>query len=159
MILKKYTILLLIFININLMAASDTETEESTQTQDSLSKRTACSSYTEEDRLTHMQEMAYGLSTIQEGLLYNNLDTVEKGSKILIENLYQVRETDSEKNETDLMERYMCQKYEMSRKRKKEIEKKARTLLERFSEGDTTQAVHAYTKITKLCVKCHRDVR
>lgn len=147
------------FITIDLTAASNTDINKSTNTQDSLSKQASCSSYTEQDRLTHMQEMAYGISTIQEGLLYSNFETVEKGSNILIKNLYQVRETDSERNETDIMERYMCQKYEMSKKRKREIKRKVVTLLERFKDGDTLQSMHTYTKILKLCVKCHRDAR
>ena len=39
------------------------------------------------------------------------------------------------------------------------MNEKAKLIIERFGEGDTAQAVQAYTKVVKQCMECHTQVR
>ena len=53
----------------------------------------------------------------------------------------------------------MNQKIQMSNKIVKNIARRSLDILERFKDGDSTQAVQAYTKIMGQCMKCHREMR
>ena len=57
------------------------------------------------------------------------------------------------------MTRYMNEKVKFTNKLVKKIDQKAKDILERFKEGDTAQAVQAYTKIMTKCMECHAQVR
>ncbi len=115
--------------------------------------------YTKEDRITDMNTMAESMNIIQSGFFYNNYETVEAGVEQLTTTIAKVKPIQSEVNEKDIMERFMDEKYQMTNKIVKKINKKALTILERFKAGDSAQAAQAYTKIMGQCMKCHREIR
>jgi len=57
------------------------------------------------------------------------------------------------------MARYMNNKVRMTNKIVKKINQKTLTILQRFKNGDSAQAIQAYTKILGQCMKCHREMR
>ena len=57
------------------------------------------------------------------------------------------------------MTRYMNEKVKFTNKTVKLIDRKAKIIIERFRDGDTAQAVQAYTKIMKQCMGCHTQIR
>ncbi len=115
--------------------------------------------YTVEDRIHDMNEMASAMNTIQSGFFYNNYSTVEAGVAKLSSAISRVRPPLEEVQEQDMLARYMNQKIQMSNKIVKNIDRRAVDILERFKNGDSTQAVQAYTKIMGQCMKCHREMR
>lgn len=116
-------------------------------------------SYTKDDRIRDMNEMAGAMNVIQSGFFYNNYRTVEAGVKQLREAVQRVEPPLEEKQEKDLINRYMNQKIQMSNKIVKNINRRSIDILERFKSGDRRQAVQAYTKIMGQCMKCHREMR
>jgi len=117
------------------------------------------SEYTKEDRIKDMNEMANAMNVIQTGFFYNNYETVASGVAQLSDAVERVKPPLEEKEEKNPMARYMNQKIKMSNKIVKKINQKALTILQRFKNGDSTQAVQAYTKIVGQCMKCHREIR
>jgi len=117
------------------------------------------SEYTKEDRIRDMNEMAGAMNVIQSGFFYNNYDTVSAGVEQLRDAVARVQPPLEEKQEKDLLNKYMNQKIQMSNKIVKKINKKGLDILERFKSGDSVQAVQAYTKIMGQCIKCHREMR
>jgi hypothetical protein len=115
--------------------------------------------YTKEDRIRDMKEMADAMNTIQSGFFYNNYDTVASGITKLSDAVIRVKPPLEEREEKNPMARYMNEKIKMSNKIVKKINQKALTILQRFKAGDSTQAVQAYTKIVRQCMKCHREIR
>lgn len=115
--------------------------------------------YTVENRIHDMNEMAHAMNTIQSGFFYNNYATVEAGVAKLSSTVSRVQPPLEEVQEQDMLARYMNQKIQMSNKIVKKINRKSLDILERFKEGDATQAVQAYTKIMGQCMKCHREMR
>ena len=115
--------------------------------------------YTVEDRIQDMNEMASAMNIIQSGFFYNNYSTVEAGVAKLSSAVSRVRPPLEEVQEQDMLARYMNQKIQMSNKIVKNIDRRAMDILERFKDGDSTQAVQAYTKIMGQCLKCHREMR
>ena len=115
--------------------------------------------YTKEDRIKDMNEMAQAMNIIQSGFFYNNYNTVEAGVSKLSDAIARVKPPLEEKQEEDLLNRYMNQKIQMSNKIVKKINQKTLTILQRFKSGDSAQAVQAYTKIMGQCIKCHREMR
>ena len=115
--------------------------------------------YTVEDRIKDMNEMASAMNIIQSGFFYNNYSTVEAGVAKLSSAVSRVQPPLEELKEKDILARYMNQKIQMSNKIVKKINRKSLDILERFKEGDSTQAVQAYTKIMGQCLKCHREMR
>jgi hypothetical protein len=115
--------------------------------------------YTKEDRIKDMNEMAQAMNVIQSGFFYNNYETVEAGVSKLKDAVVRVKPPLEEEQEQDLMNKYMNQKIQMSNKIVKKINQKALTILQRFKEGDSAQAVQAYTKIMGQCIQCHREMR
>ena len=115
--------------------------------------------YTVEDRIHDMNEMAHAMNTIQSGFFYNNYSTVEAGVAKLSSAISRVRPPLEEVQEQDMLARYMNQKIQMSNKIVKNIDRRAVDILERFKDGDSSQAVQAYTKIMGQCLKCHREMR
>ncbi len=115
--------------------------------------------YTKEDRINDMHEMAAAMNTIQSGFFYNNYDTVSAGIESLSQAIERVKPPVEEIEEKDMMTKYMNNKYQMTKKIVKKINKKSLDILQRFKNGDSSQAVQAYTKILGQCMKCHRETR
>jgi len=115
--------------------------------------------YTVEDRIHDMNEMAGAMNIIQSGFFYNNYSTVEAGVAKLSSAVSRVRPPLEEVQEQDMLARYMNQKIQMSNKIVKNIGRRSLDILERFKDGDSSQAVQAYTKIMGQCLKCHREMR
>lgn len=115
--------------------------------------------YTREDRIKDMQEMAEAMNTIQSGFFYNNYDTVSAGIEHLTSSTDRIRPPMEELEEKDVMTRYMNNKFQMTRKVVRQINQKSLTILQRFKNGDTAQAVQAYKKILAQCMACHRETR
>ena len=122
-------------------------------------KALSAAQYTKQDRIIDMQEMAQAMNTIQSGFFYNNYDTVSEGVEHLSEAMKRVRPPLEELEEEDVMARYMNNKVRMTNKVVKKINQKTLTILQRYKNGDSAQAIQAYTKILGQCMKCHRETR
>jgi len=122
----------------------------------------ACTSsyaYTQAERISDMQKMAQAMQDIQTGFFYNNLDIVKDGVKTLKETIVNVVPTKSELNTKDIYEKWFNNNIKMSNKIKKKIKKKAEDIEEHFEDGDPSQALQAYSKISQQCLKCHVQIR
>ena len=115
--------------------------------------------YTKKDRIKDMQVMAEAMSKIETGFFYNNNDLVQEGALKLSDAVRRIEPPLEEKEEKDPMTRYINEKVKFTNKLVKKIDQKAKDILERFKEGDTAQAVQAYTKIVTKCMECHAQVR
>jgi hypothetical protein len=115
--------------------------------------------YTQDDRIKDMQTMANAMQDIQNGFFYNNFDMIKAGGVILADTIMKVEPPLEEKEETDVMTRFMNNKVKMTNTTKKKIKKKTQKMIERFRDGDATQALQNFTKITKECMKCHTQLR
>jgi len=115
--------------------------------------------YTKADRIKDMQSMSEAMSQIQTGFFYNNIDIVQDGAIKLSDAVRRVEPPLEEREEKDPMTRYMNAKVKFSNKVTKKIDQKARLIMQRFADGDTQQAVQAYTKIMKQCMECHTQLR
>jgi hypothetical protein len=115
--------------------------------------------YTKEDRVKDMHEMADAMNTIQSGFFFNNYDTVASGVTALSAAIVRVKPPMEEAENKDPMEQYVNKKIQMTNKIVRKINSKALTILERFKSGDSGQAAQAYTKIVGQCMQCHREVR
>ena len=115
--------------------------------------------YTKQDRINDMHEMAHAMNTIQSGFFYNNYDTISEGVEHLSQAMQRVKPPLEEVEETDVMARYMNNKVQMTNKVLKKINQKSLTILQRYKNGDSQQAVQAYTKILGQCMSCHRETR
>lgn len=115
--------------------------------------------YTREDRIKDMQEMAEAMNTIQSGFFYNNYDTITDGIQHLNAAVERVKPPLEELEETDTMTRYMNNRIQMTRKVVKQINQKSLTILQRYRNGDSAQAVQAYKKIVAECMECHYETR
>lgn len=120
---------------------------------------TMVQAYTKEDRIKDMQIMAQAMEQIQTGFFYNNVDIVQEGVINLSDTIRRVEPPLEEAEEKDPMARYMNNKIKLTNKIKKKIDQKAKMILERFKDGDPTQAAQAYTKILKKCIDCHVQIR
>ena len=115
--------------------------------------------YTKKDRINDMQIMAKAMSSIETGFFYNNNELVEKGALSLSDAIRRIEPPLEEIEEKDPMTRYMNDKVKFTNKLAKKIDEKTRVIIQRFKEGDTAQAVQAYTKIMTKCMECHSQVR
>lgn len=116
-------------------------------------------SYTKENRIADMQTLAAAMQDIQNGFFYNNFDMVKVGTDKLSTTIMKIEPPLEEVEEKDVMTRYTNNKVQMSNKIKKNINKKAKDIIERFRDGDAVQALQAYSKITKQCMECHTQLR
>ncbi len=116
-------------------------------------------SYTQEDRIKDMQIMAEAMQDIQNGFFYNNFDMIKSGGIVLADTIMRVEPPLEEVEEKDVMTRFLNNKVKMTNTTKKKIKKKTQTMIERFRDGDPTQALQNFTKITKECMKCHTQLR
>jgi hypothetical protein len=101
--------------------------------------------YTQADRIFDMQKMAQAMQDIQSGFFYNNLDIVKAGAKDLKETIVKIRPI---KKETENKKRIQ-----------RKIEQNTDDIVARFSDGDATQALQFYSKISSECMKCHVRLR
>ena len=115
--------------------------------------------YTKEDRIKDMHQMADAMGTIQTGFFFNNYETVAAGVNSLTDASMRVKPPLEVVQEKNPMTRYMNQKVKMTSKIVKKIDQKALTILQRFKSGDHTQAVQAYSKIVDQCIRCHQKMR
>ncbi len=115
--------------------------------------------YTQGDRILDMQKMAQAMQDIQMGFFYNNIDIVKDGVKVLTATIDLVRPIDSEVNNKDIYEQWLNNDLKITRKIKKKIKNKANEVESRFKSGDPEQALNAYSKISKQCLKCHVNLR
>jgi len=115
--------------------------------------------YTKKDRIKDMQTMAKAMSMIETGFFYNYNDLVEKGALSLSDAIRRIEPPLEEIEEKDPMTRYMNEKVKFTNKLVKKIDEKTKIIIQRFKEGDTAQAVQAYSKIMAKCMQCHSQVR
>ncbi len=115
--------------------------------------------YTQKDRILNMQTMASAMQTIQNGFFYNNIDMVIEGTGLLADTVIKIEPPLEEIEEKDVMTRYTNNKVQMSNRIKKKIIRKTKDIIERFRDGDATQALQAYSKITGQCMACHTQLR
>jgi len=115
--------------------------------------------YSKNDRIKDMQIMANAMSQIQTGFFYNNKEIVQDGALKLSDAVRRVQPPLEELEEKDPMTRYMNKKVEFSNKITKKIDQKTRLIMQRFNDGDTQQAIQAYTKVMKQCMECHTQLR
>ncbi|HIE00156.1 MAG TPA: cytochrome C [Thiotrichaceae bacterium] len=115
--------------------------------------------YTKQDRIEDMHTMAQAMIDIQTGFLFNNFVMVQEGVHNLSTAVENVKPPLEETEEKNPMTRYMNNKVRLTNQMVKKINKKALTILERFRDNDATQAVQAYTKILKVCIECHIQIR
>ena len=116
-------------------------------------------SYTQEDRIKDMQIMAGAMQDIQNGFFYNNFDMIKAGGILLTDTIVKIEPPLEEREETDVMTRFLNNKVKMTNTTKNKIKKKTQTMIERFRDGDPTQALQNFTKITKECMRCHTQLR
>ncbi|WP_295419578.1 hypothetical protein [Sulfurovum sp.] len=115
--------------------------------------------YTQGDRILDMQKMAQAMQDIQSGLLYNNVDIVKAGTKVLKETIIKIRPIDSEVNNKDIYEKWLQNDLKMTNRIQKKIRSHASTLEERFTDGDAVQALQEHSKVLGECMKCHVRLR
>ncbi len=115
--------------------------------------------YTQADRVLDMQKMAQAMHDIQDGFFYNNLDIVKAGAEDLKASIVKIRQTKTEMNNKDVYERWMNNNTAMTKRIQRSIEQKSDDIIERFSDGDATQALQVYGKIASECMKCHISLR
>jgi hypothetical protein len=115
--------------------------------------------YTQADRILDMQKMAQAMQDIQSGFFYNNLDIVKAGAEDLKKSIVRIRPTKKEMNNKDVYERWMNNNTAMTKRIQRNIEKRTDIIIKRFSDGDATQALQEYSKITTQCMKCHISLR
>ena len=124
-----------------------------------LSSLTLAQPYTQAERILDMQKLAQAMQDIQTGFFYNNIDIIKDGTKTLKETILKVRQVESEVENTDIYEKWLNNNIKMTSKIKKKITNKAIDIEERFEDGDPTQALQAYNKISQQCLKCHINLR
>jgi len=115
--------------------------------------------YSQADRILDMQKMAQAMQDIQSGFFYNNLDIVKAGAEDLKKTIVKIRPTKKETNNKDVYERWMNNNTAMTKRIQRNIERRTDIIIKRFSNGDATQALQEYSKITTQCMKCHTSLR
>ncbi|SFV70664.1 hypothetical protein MNB_SV-13-1825 [hydrothermal vent metagenome] len=115
--------------------------------------------YTQADRILDMQKMAQAMQDIQSGFFYNNLDIVKAGTEDLKKAVATIGPTSEDTNNTDVYEVWMNNNSAMTKRIQRNILQKTDVILQRFSNGDPTQALQEYSKITRECMKCHISLR
>ena len=115
--------------------------------------------YTQEDRIADMQKMAKSMQNIQNGFFYNNFDMIKLGGLEVAETIMKVEPPLSEKEEKDVMTRFMNNKVKMTHKIQKKIKRRMQKMIERFAHGDKIQALQNFMNVTKDCMACHKKLR
>lgn len=115
--------------------------------------------YTQADRILDMQKMAKAMQDIQSGFFYNNLDIVKAGAKDLKQAIAKIGQTTEEMNNKDVYERWLNNSTAMTKRTQRRIQQNADDIVARFMDGDATQALQFYGKISSECMKCHVSLR
>ncbi len=115
--------------------------------------------YTQADRIKDMQTMAAAMGEIQSGFFYNNLDMIKEGGLKLVTALERVEPPLEEKEEKDVMTRFMNNKVKMTNSIKRRVRKKVTHMIESFQEGRPETALQDFKKITESCMACHTRLR
>lgn len=115
--------------------------------------------YTQAERILDMQKLAKAMHDIQSGFFYNNLDIVSAGAKNLKSTIVKVVVTTSEKNTTDVYERWMNNSSTMTGRTQKRIGRYADEIIAHFEAGDAQFALNVYNRVATECMKCHTTLR
>ncbi|MDQ7084144.1 MAG: hypothetical protein Q9M36_04080 [Sulfurovum sp.] len=115
--------------------------------------------YTQADRVLDMQKMAQAMQDMQSGLFYNNLDILKDGARDLKKAIINIGSTSHESNSTDVYETWLNNNTAMTKRIQRSISTTTDVIVERFANGDPTQALQEYSKITRECMKCHISLR
>lgn len=115
--------------------------------------------YTQADRIKDMQTMAHAMGEIQNGFFYNNLDMIKEGGVKLVDALERVEPPLEEKEEKDVMTRFMNNKVKMTDSIKRKVRKKVTHMIQTFQDGRPESALQDFKKITESCMKCHTQLR
>ncbi len=120
----------------------------------------ACAeNYMHADRILDMQKLAQAMQDIQAGFFYNNLDIVKAGAEDLKKTIVKIGPIKAEVENTDVYERWMDGNTAMTKRIQRKIIQHSDDIIERFSDGDATQALQVYGKIASECMKCHVGLR
>lgn len=115
--------------------------------------------YNQGDRILDMQKMAQAMQDMQSGFFYNNLDIVKAGAEDLKKAVSRIQPTIEELKNKDVYERWMNNGTTMTKRIQRNIERKTDVIVKRFTDGDPTQALQEYSRITRECMKCHISLR
>lgn len=120
---------------------------------------TLADNYTQANRILDMQKMAQAMQDIQSGFFYNNPDIVKAGAEDLKKTVVNIRATIEEINDKDVYEKWLNNNTAMTKRIQRNIARKTDVIVKRFTDGDPTQALQEYSKITAECMKCHISLR
>jgi len=67
--------------------------------------------------------------------------------------------TYAEKNNKDVYEKWLNNNTAMTARTQKRIRRNADDIIERFADGDATQALNVYNRVAQECMKCHISLR
>lgn len=115
--------------------------------------------YTQGERILDMQKMAQAMQDMQSGFFYNNLDIVKAGAEDLKVAIIKIKPTVKEVDNKDVYERWLNNNTAMTNRTQRKIENYSDVIVERFADGDATQALQVYNKIASECMKCHVSLR
>lgn len=115
--------------------------------------------YMQENRILDMQKLAQAMQDIQSGFFYNNLDIVKAGAEDLKATIVKIAPTKQELENTDVYERWLDGNTAMTKRIQRKIVQGADDIMERFADGDATQALQVYSKLSNECMKCHVSLR
>lgn len=115
--------------------------------------------YVQEDRILDMQKLAQAMQDIQSGFFYNNLDIVKAGAEDLKATIVKIGPIKREVENTDVYERWLEGNTAMTKRIQRKIIQEADDIIARFSDGDATQALQVYSKLSNECMKCHVSLR
>jgi len=115
--------------------------------------------YLQEDRILDMQKLAQAMQDIQSGFFYNNLDIVKAGAEDLKATIVKIGPIKKEVENTDVYERWLEGNTAMTKRIQRKIIQEADDIIARFSDGDATQALQVYSKLSNECMKCHVSLR
>lgn len=116
-------------------------------------------SYTHADRILDMQKLAQAMQDIQSGFFYNNLDIVKAGAEDLKKTIVKIGPIKEELENKDVYERWMDGNTAMKKRIQRKIVQHSEDIIARFSDGDATQALQVYGKVSSECMKCHVSLR
>jgi len=115
--------------------------------------------YVQEERILDMQKLAQAMQDIQSGFFYNNMDIVQAGAEDLKATIVKIGPIKKEVENKDVYERWMDGNTAMTKRIQRKIVQGADDIIARFSDGDATQALQVYSKLSNECMKCHVSLR
>lgn len=116
-------------------------------------------SYTKQDRIHDMQQMAEAMSQIETGFFYNNEEIVKDGALKLSKVIKRVKPPLTKEEKKEPMAEYVKRRIELSDRIISKIESQAKDIYERFDKKNARSAIQDYTSIVKQCMKCHYEIR